>query len=68
MDRTGHFLWPFLITGTVAWSGAAVWTFLVGPIEPVVWKISSNVVEVIALKRAALTPAGAAPLPLDDNL
>jgi hypothetical protein len=68
LDRTGHFLWPFLITGTVAWSGAAVWTFLLGPIEPVVWKISSNGMESIALKRATLIPAGAAPRPLDDNL
>jgi sugar phosphate permease len=67
VDRTGHFLWPFLITGAVAWSGAAVWTFLLGPIEPVVWKTSSNVMEAIALKRAVLTPAGATPLPLDDN-
>ena len=68
VDRTGHFLWPFLITGAVAWSGAAVWAFLLGPIEPVVWKISSDVMESIALKRAAVTPAGATPLPLDDNL
>ena len=68
VDRTGHFFWPFLITGAFAWSGAAVWAFLLGPIEPVVWKISSNVMESIALKRAALGPAGATPLPLDDNL
>jgi ACS family D-galactonate transporter-like MFS transporter len=67
VDRTGHFFWPFLITGSMAWSGAAVWTFLLGPIEPVVWKISSNVMESIALKRTALTPTGAAPLPVDDN-
>ena len=40
VDRTGHFLWPFLITGTVAWSGAAVWVFLIGPIEPVAWNKS----------------------------
>jgi MFS family permease len=40
VDRTGHFFWPFLITGAVAWSGAAVWTFLLGPIEPVVWRSS----------------------------
>lgn len=38
VDRTGHFLWPFIITGLVAWSGAAVWAFLLGPIEPVVWR------------------------------
>ncbi len=40
VDRTGHFLWPFLIAGAVALSGAAVWAFLLGPIEPVIWKIS----------------------------
>ena len=68
VDRTGHFFWPFLIAGGMAWTGAAVWAFLLGPIEPVVWKISSNVMESIALKRAALTPAGATPLPVDDNL
>jgi MFS transporter, ACS family, D-galactonate transporter len=44
VDRTGHFLWPFLITGAVAWCGAAVWIFLIGPIEPVAWK-RSEVVE-----------------------
>jgi len=68
VDRTGHFFWPFLIAGGMAWTGAAVWAFLLGPIEPVVWKISSNVMESIALKRAAVTPAGATPLPVDDNL
>ena len=68
VDRTGHFFWPFLITGAFAWSGAAVWAFLLGPIEPVVWKISSDAMESIALKRAALSPAGATSLPLDDNL
>jgi MFS family permease len=68
VDRTGHFFWPFLIAGGMAWTGAAVWAFLLGPIEPVVWKISSSVMESIALKRAALTPAGATPLPVDDNL
>jgi MFS family permease len=40
VDRTGSFLWPFLITGAVAWSGAAVWAFVLGPIEPVAWKSS----------------------------
>jgi MFS transporter, ACS family, D-galactonate transporter len=62
VDKTGHFLWPFLITGTVAWCGAAVWTLLLGPIEPVVWRISANVANPTALKRAP-TPAGAMPLP-----
>jgi MFS family permease len=68
VDRTGHFFWPFLIAGGMAWAGASVWSFLLGPIEPVVWKISSNVMESIVLKHAALTPAGAAALSVDDNL
>jgi MFS family permease len=68
VDRTGHFFWPFLIAGGMAWAGASVWTFLLGPIEPVVWKLSSNVMESIVIKHAALTPAGAAALPVDDNL
>ncbi len=42
VDRTGQFFWPFLITGAIAWTGAAVWAFLLGPIEPVAWKQSAN--------------------------
>jgi ACS family D-galactonate transporter-like MFS transporter len=68
VDRTGHFFWPFLITGSFAWCGAAVWAFLLGPIEPVAWKASSDVIEPIALKRTAPTPASTTPLPLDDNV
>ena len=45
VDHTGHFLWPFVITGVVAWSGAAIWTFMLGPIEPVVWTVSFEVME-----------------------
>src|SRR5260370_34421043 len=26
VDRTGHFLWPFFITGSAAWAGGAVLT------------------------------------------
>jgi len=42
VDRTGQFFWPFLITGAIVWTGAAVWAFLLGPIEPVAWNESSN--------------------------
>ena len=56
VDRTGHFLWPFLITGTVAWSGAAVWTFLLGPIEPVVWRNSTSIPEHSAFDDSKLSP------------
>ncbi len=38
VDRTGHFLWPFVIAAGVAWMGVAVWIFLLGPVEPVTWK------------------------------
>ena len=37
LDRTGLFYWPFFITAAVAWLGALVWTFVVGPIEQVRW-------------------------------
>jgi ACS family D-galactonate transporter-like MFS transporter len=43
VDRTGRFFWPFIIAGLVAWLGSAVWAFLLGPIEPVVWKVSVSV-------------------------
>lgn len=56
VDRTGRFLWPFLITGAVAWSGAAVWTFLIGPIEPVVWKMSISVTEQPVFDGPTLSP------------
>ncbi len=42
VDYTGHFFWPCLITTAVAWSGAAVWAFLLGPVEPVVWKTADE--------------------------
>jgi len=46
VDRTGKFLWPFLITGAIVWTAAATWAFLLGPIEPVVWKSDSAVQQV----------------------
>jgi MFS family permease len=38
VGRTGRFYWPFLITSVIAWIGAVHWVFVVGPVEPVVWK------------------------------
>lgn len=52
VKRTGHFYWPFLITSIVAWVGAVQWVFVVGPVEPVVWKMQPKVI-------AAEVPAGA---------
>jgi MFS family permease len=54
VDRTGHFLWPFMITGAVAWSGAAVWAFLLGPIEPVEWRGSLSGEVDLSLKTAEI--------------
>ena len=49
LDRTGQFYWPFFITATIAWIGAAAWGLVVGPIEPVDW--------------ARITPAKVFPTP-----
>ena len=37
LDRTGSFLWPFLITAGVAWISAIAWSLVIGPIEQVSW-------------------------------
>ncbi len=37
VDRTGHFLWAFVITAVVGWLGVASWWFLVGPVQQVAW-------------------------------
>ncbi len=38
VERTGHFFWPFAIAGALCWGGAIVWAFMLGPVEPVVWR------------------------------
>jgi MFS transporter, ACS family, D-galactonate transporter len=38
LDRTGHFLWPFLIVSLLMVVDVLAWLFIVGPVEPVVWK------------------------------
>jgi MFS family permease len=37
VERTGNFLWAFLITGAISILGAASWVFVLGRIEPVEW-------------------------------
>jgi MFS family permease len=44
VGRTGQFYWPFLITSVIAWIGAGHYVFVVGPVEPVVWKMQSNAI------------------------
>jgi sugar phosphate permease len=38
LERTGHFYWAFAIVAAVALIGTACWVFLVGPVEPVIWR------------------------------
>jgi MFS transporter, ACS family, D-galactonate transporter len=38
VQRSGHFLWAFVIATAFALGSAASWIFLVGRVEPVVWK------------------------------
>jgi MFS family permease len=44
VGRTGHFYWPFLIASVIAWVGALNWVFVVGPVEPVVWRQPRRIV------------------------
>ena len=37
VERTGNYLWAFVITGAVSLLGSASWIFLIGPIESVQW-------------------------------
>jgi MFS family permease len=38
LDRTGQFYWAFLILTGVAFSGAACFIIVVGPVEQVIWR------------------------------
>jgi ACS family D-galactonate transporter-like MFS transporter len=38
LERTGHFAWAFLITAGVELLAAVFWGFVLGPVEPVVWR------------------------------
>jgi MFS transporter, ACS family, D-galactonate transporter len=45
VDRTGHFHAAFVVMAGVAATGALVWIFVIGAIEPVVWPESAGVPE-----------------------
>ena len=38
IQSTGHYGWPFIIVAAVTWIGTLDWLFLVGRVEPVIWK------------------------------
>jgi MFS family permease len=37
VKHTGHFFWAFAVSAGVVLTGAAVYAFLLGPVEPIVW-------------------------------
>jgi ACS family D-galactonate transporter-like MFS transporter len=37
VDRSGQFLWAFIVTAMVGWTGTLSWLFVVGPIQQVIW-------------------------------
>jgi ACS family D-galactonate transporter-like MFS transporter len=43
VQRTGQFFWAFVLASGVAITGAMVWVFVVGPVEPVNWKVRASV-------------------------
>ncbi len=46
LQRTGHFYWAFVIVALVAFAGAGCWTFLVGPVQPVMWRTSVRTIPI----------------------
>lgn len=42
VEKTGHFFWPFAVTGAVCWIGSLSWIYIVGPIEPVKWPAAAS--------------------------
>jgi len=38
VQKTGHFLWAFVVAAAVVLIGAAMYAFLLGPVEPIVWQ------------------------------
>ena len=38
VQRTGQFFWAFAVTAAVALTGAAIYAFILGPVQPVAWQ------------------------------
>jgi MFS family permease len=41
VDKTGQFFWAFAVSAGVALIGSTIYLFLLGPVEPVVWRARS---------------------------
>jgi cyanate permease len=41
VDKTGQFFWAFAVSAAVALIGSTMYLFLLGPVEPVVWRARS---------------------------
>ena len=41
VDKTGEFFWAFAVSAGVALIGSTMYLFLLGPVEPVVWRARS---------------------------
>ena len=39
VQKTGHFFWAFVVAAAVVLMGAAMYAFLLGPVEPIVWPV-----------------------------
>jgi ACS family D-galactonate transporter-like MFS transporter len=37
VKHTGHFLWAFAVSAMVVLTGAVVYAFVLGPVEPIIW-------------------------------
>jgi hypothetical protein len=37
VGKTGHYFWAFAVAAAVVLTGAAMYAFLLGPVEPIVW-------------------------------
>jgi MFS family permease len=53
VDRTGNFVWPFLVAGGMALVGSSAWLFLVGPITEIDWSRRTVTVPLAASPRRA---------------
>ncbi len=39
VKHTGHFFWAFAVSAAVVLTGAAVYAFVLGPVEPIAWRV-----------------------------